>query len=305
MRKDIEAKIENLLAYLECHGKIETIHKSKTDIVPISHFNAAELFLEEFIDNKYFTTEEDRGYFPDVQVSDLDVPMDVCFIRTAMDDVADGNDKGVYQVTRLRYIHPREIRGKVKIYHPLAHEITYGFFYMSGKVITAKDYIAPIGKTWKRLTPTWAEGNGTKTDPQIHRVATMCCGIEFTNRYQWFLEIGYKDTKSIKVPCSIDALQEIFKLRDIADGKKRRDALRNWVCEHIRRTETRETKVRAHLRGSMNFTAGEWSFKIHPSRYDKQLNKEPLPWAGAYKEIKTQTLDIDGVESAYNQKDGL
>lgn len=300
MRQDIEAKIENILAYLECHGEIDTIHKSKTDIVPISHFNAAEPFLEEFIDDKYFTSQNDRGYFPDVQVSDLDVPMDVCIIRTAMEDISDGNDKGVYQVSRLRYIHPKEIRGKVKMYHPLAHEITYGFFHMSGKVVTAKDYIAPIGKTWKRLAPTWDAGRELmKSDPQIHSFATMACGIEFTNRYQWFLEIGYKNTKSIKVPCSVDALQEIFRLRDIVDGKNRRDALRNWVCEHMRRTETKETKVRAHLRGSMEFTAGEWSFKIIPSRYDRQLNKEPLPYAGAYRNIKTNVLDVDGKVSVY------
>lgn len=55
---------------------------------------------------------------------------------------------------------------------------------------------------------------------------------------------------------SLSQLKELFSLRDVPDGKKRRVMLRNWVAKHMRRKPSNPdefVEVRKHLRGREDF----------------------------------------------------
>jgi hypothetical protein len=91
--------------------------------------------------------------------------------------------------------------------------------------------------------------------------------------YLWHISVGYAGrTASLLLPCDAASALELFKFRDLPEGKKRRDALLHWVSEHWRRKPTDYTeavKVHEHLRGQTEFKwANGLNVSIRPAVED-------------------------------------
>lgn len=100
------------------------------------------------------------------------------------------------------------------------------------------------------------------------RVANM---VLFSRRYQWYVKLGYEGKVGILFPTSPDGAREVFRLRDIPNGKARRSALLHWVSSHWRRVPslpTKGTMVRQHMRGAESFSWNGLVCKITPAAYD-------------------------------------
>ena len=293
----IEASAETVIAYTEFSDKkVKPLGGNKSNKISKLYFDGAEPWIDGATES---LLKSERLFFADANIQDLSSSLDVtAFMPMKQDKQSEKeNDQTLYHTIRARYASPSEYRGKLKYSHPLTHEISAMFFSMSGKVETIRDYYAPINGKWMCIAPSWTDDpKRLKYNAEAHNTLCMATAVHFTNRYQWFLYIKNRETQtSVKVPCSIESLQECYRLRDIVDGKKRRDALRNWVREHWRKTETKETKVRAHLRGAMKFSMGDWDLCILPSEYDRLINREPVKNAGIYKNFKLNMQVDDGL----------
>lgn len=70
-------------------------------------------------------------------------------------------------------------------------------------------------------------------------------------------------------------VRSLLKLRDIPQGKKRREALLHWVSEHWRqqrKDEESESYVRKHLRGAEKCTYKAYSIDVQASKEDDVQN---------------------------------
>jgi hypothetical protein len=96
-------------------------------------------------------------------------------------------------------------------------------------------------------------------------------------RYEWQLSIGSEGCPSAAFVVERNALPSFVKIRDIADGKRRRDALLHFVCEHSRRKprasedERPDVFVRKHLRGEHVFRWDGFVFEIKPPKFDAEV----------------------------------
>jgi len=75
----------------------------------------------------------------------------------------------------------------------------------------------------------------------------------------------------VSIPTDPTGIKEVWKLRDVAPGKKRRDALLHWVESHWRQNRVdpeMETMVRKHLRGSREFSCGDLRMQVRESEVD-------------------------------------
>jgi hypothetical protein len=101
-------------------------------------------------------------------------------------------------------------------------------------------------------------------------------GATFEQHYYWYVDICYKDNIELSFVTSPGGAKEIFRLRDIPNGKERRVALRNWVAEHFRKSKIdpeESIKVRQHLRGGVEFDWNGLHIRIRPSEEDIILNE--------------------------------
>jgi hypothetical protein len=111
--------------------------------------------------------------------------------------------------------------------------------------------------------------------------APFVCGLEQCKRNYWQVTTKFDDVcPSLTLLTDPTGVKEFWKLRDIPEGRKRRDALLHWVDDHWRRNRKDpeiETYVRKHMRGAEELRQGQFYAKITPSDMDEltlQIAKE-------------------------------
>jgi hypothetical protein len=172
-----------------------------------------------------------------------------------------------------------EIDGAVALYYS---EIDpYGKFVKfpvnkrrQGKVVVNKIY-----------NPEWlfmfANGNmncvGSANDDlykskKLSFLAPFLCGVAQSVSSYWRVVTKFESTcPSLTMLTDAWGVKEFWKLRDIPEGKKRREALLHWVSQHWRQKRNDpdvEVYVRKHMRGSDNLTQGNMTAKIFASESD-------------------------------------
>lgn len=93
--------------------------------------------------------------------------------------------------------------------------------------------------------------------------------------YEWFVYIKENENSiGIKVPVKPEATKEIFALRNVEEGKRKK-AICNYVKEHLRLSpvkdcdeEYRQILVREHLRGQSKFNWRGLEVHVIPAQYD-------------------------------------
>jgi len=213
---------------------------------------------------------DDYLIFRDAGPRDLTRPLDVKIIAEDTDCAGD------FVAHRVRAITPKQARGEVRRPLPYMVDLAH-LFFSPDKPALARRWImgSTDGVWWQSLT------NAAIPDPtldaQFSDIINVGHGIRFTQDYFWSVQLGWIGLPLIRIPTDPVGAREVFRLRDIPEGKARRAALRHWVEEHWRkdrRDPSEEVKVREHLRGKTVFTWGDLQCIITPSTYDIERARE-------------------------------
>jgi hypothetical protein len=99
----------------------------------------------------------------------------------------------------------------------------------------------------------------------------LAIAVALRQRYEWAVNIGFEKSPSVRIVTDPTGMKELFRLREIADGRDRRDTLMTWVSDHWRKSredEDVEVYVRKHLRGGRRFEWRGMECEIVPAQFD-------------------------------------
>lgn len=106
----------------------------------------------------------------------------------------------------------------------------------------------------------------------------------------WQIKTRLEGTSStITLLTDPTGVKEFWKLRDIPEGKRRREALLHWVSDHWRQTRNDpdvEGYVRTHLRGSTSLQFKDIAAEIIPSNLDLLREQKAIAHRKQLKDLK-------------------
>lgn len=93
----------------------------------------------------------------------------------------------------------------------------------------------------------------------IYHWAHICMAAQFNLENQNYVYLKPENAKiGFKLPLDdLGQVKELFAMRDVPDGYKRRAALRHWVAKHMRKKPSKpdeKVEVKRHLRGKEEFS---------------------------------------------------
>lgn len=140
----------------------------------------------------------------------------------------------------------------------------------SGLKLSASMPLAYIGGKWVEAKHMVLQQKKKETY-QAHTMGLISTGLALSLRYQWTVWLGHKDGPRVRLLSDPTGAREVFRLRDIPQGRERRAALRNWVTDHWRKSRKAEDDaawVARHLRGAMDFDWNGLRCRIQPPDFD-------------------------------------
>jgi hypothetical protein len=114
---------------------------------------------------------------------------------------------------------------------------------------------------------------GTWSSKELDGQLDCCIGLQLTCRYQWLADIRIDRSPTIRLLMGPHEAKEIFRLREIEDGAKRRSALLHIVRAHARRkrhTENDTVEVREHLKGKETLKWSGCEVRLSPPQFDRE-----------------------------------
>lgn len=236
---------------------------------------------------------DDWFVFGDASPTDIDWPIDICYLAPQPSD-----NWCKWQIQRFQATYPDEVRGKVKRVckymmrrsvwfaprdasdHPAATETV--LVYLMGRWVEAG-----TGQNWSITGERGSiDGYSPAAETQTEENAlggSAACGLAFNRRYEWGVEISIaENAPSIFLPSDPTGLRAMFAHRSRNPLTNRRDALLHWVREHFRRKRHDQQDaawVRRYLRGKWAFDWYGMRAVIHPSQFDieQALTLRPPP----------------------------
>lgn len=279
---EIDATIEKIV------DKVMDTKPHKKSRVPLSAFAEAEPMGSDWDAIKHaHSLGDDRSFFIDAALRDV-----TCLDAAMIGDLEEtgGEDRqrieGGVSLTRVRVVDPKTLRGTLTTYSPHVLELLHGHIEPSGKYLAERTFlglgsdripikdarVVVLGENGVRA-PTGLElpAKRSRLFPVSREQLAAHAGIFFTRHYEWSVSIGRPGGMSVSIATDPIGAQEVFRLRDIPEGRSRRAALLHWVREHWRKRRTdpsEKTKVMTHLRGATSFVWNGLACKIRPSVHD-------------------------------------
>ena len=218
------------------------------------------------------TDEERSALLPpsrEITLLDLKDRLDVCEIA---DDGTPGVPHGSVAVSRIRVVSPSEYRGAAPFRKHVARIDAAFVDGLGNFAVSRSGYVGSHnGRQWEHITTgsrLWpAEGRDKVTE-------TINCSsmIQYLRQREWRVVLGYEQSPGLSLSISPSGAQEVFRLRDIPNGRERRMALRHWVRTYWRKVpgSGEAAEVRAHLRGATNFVWNglRCSIRVPPEQMD-------------------------------------
>lgn len=122
------------------------------------------------------------------------------------------------------------------------------------------------GAKWFSLE---VDSEAAAKEGMLHRANELLVGLAAGIRAHWIAKVRIQeDVPSLSLLTDPTGVKELWKMRDVPAGKKRREALLNWVCDHWRQDRSDpevEVYVRKHMRGQDLFAHGSMNVCIIPS----------------------------------------
>lgn len=288
IRKDFIAKLENALMFLN-YKHLNIWHSEAIKKASLKEFDGAWLL------DLNLRLKEGENFafrpFGDLQVSpDMFPEMNMKFMNLS-------GELGMLE--KYRFLNAKEKRNLSKFMHIFSHSmgiLDYGkqrWFtskegYGINKMKEKKDikYALPIhtplrqGYYFKEsdIKKRIEDAVNGNDDMYLHMVRGFHLSLQLslTYHYEWSCYIKENDDSiGIRIPIHPSSSKEVFVLRNIPEGKKRRAAIVNFVKDHYRTIKglgnEREVLIKKHLRGDLKFTWRGLKVQISPSPYD--INK--------------------------------
>jgi hypothetical protein len=277
--RDLLTYVEELLELFD-HGEVlrdYVMPVSKDHILPLNYFQRVHPLLNPISD-------PDRLIFSDVRPNDLEGEhWDISFLNWNEEDPEE-NERPHYNIHRFRRANLKELRGR-PLYSSIVSEHAVALLFPDAKYMTARTYAFYVNGNWLKPDRTFLEYRDSdglqnletrntgliwerESDPRV------ALGLQFNSFYEWNVDIRRENSLELSFVTDPIGAQEIFRLRDIPEGKARRAALRNWVMQHWRKTRDVDVKVRRHLRGAEQFNWNGLYCTIRPSPDDLRLNEK-------------------------------
>lgn len=201
------------------------------------------------------------------------------------DDQKLGDDE--VRVTRFRQVPDAAVRGRASFQSGPKIELRHRFIGTDGKPRDGGSEFAVwrAGK-WIGMTPApihrtdlWRSSDGVPLSRIIAgmgRMSGMSIVAQHNRPMHWAVMLGFDGSPSVHFQTTPTGAREVFRLRDIPNGKSRRTALRHWVREHWRKKHddpADESKVREHLRGATSFVWNGLRCSVRPAQEDLDRHK--------------------------------
>lgn len=265
-----EKEVDRIMAYMTLARFERTKEGQGHEKIPLSNFSGALSLL----DNSGIGIEENRPVsISGASLNDVrDINVDFSFIQPALIEV-DADKGSMWQVMRYKALGLKEKRG-----WPLSHLPTMQadicYVRENGQYDTARTHFIKHNNTWKMYFPYNSENPLGSKDMDDKRTwdenIGVALGMLFCNEFYWTAEIGYQDNPSVKFHCTPEGSRELFRLRDVPEGKQRRTAIKHWVQTHsrIKSNYDESITIQKYLRGEMNFVWNGLKCIIRPSPSD-------------------------------------
>lgn len=190
--------------------------------------------------------------------------------------------KGTYMFSlqRMRRIPLREVRGLFRPRSSEVLEVSDAHLFNDGTYFSNREYWQFFSGAWYCVGLPIEIDPPVRIDDDVQMSPWASKAIALSGEYDWQTHIGLniKTTPAISMTTDPVSAKDVFKLRDIPPGKERREALRNWVSGHWRKSRCGEEYAKnfiwPHLRGSEEFIWNGLYCKIQPSAYDLRKAKE-------------------------------
>lgn len=198
--------------------------------------------------------------------------------------VKKGEDKDWFDIFLCNFtpILPKQARGFARIFSPWMGivNIAVADKFHKKQMVTAKSVVSFVGGRWvgAESRTIWEGPKGSEfpqrnmfADPELMRSISLMNGMALRHRYEWAVSLGFENCPSVRFSTDPTGIKELFRLRDVPDGRDKRSALMNWVSDHWRQDRKDsdvETYVRKHLRGTTKFNWRGFEAKLMPSAFD-------------------------------------
>lgn len=309
----LEKQIDDVLTYMSLAAPERAQTSSKLDFADLSYFDGAEPQFEAFDESKAAASGRKHERLPEgveellserpydvirhaVEREGLDGlrgllrPLDYAVVKKANADWgADGASTPRYVLVRARQVSLKQARGKLARDCQIAVRITTASVLENGSMSHAiHDHIGwSMGRWWPGRGCFYSREQPGASDVVNDNVELFQCRVyevrlaSIAQREadrQWRVLLGWEGHPRMSFVTSAVGVREVFRLRDIPNGKQRRAALRHWVSSHWRETSDPDVdlKIRAHLRGAVAFTWNGLACKIIPAIEERQANRERL-----------------------------
>lgn len=198
---------------------------------------------------------QDYGIFTDVKISDLTSKPNISVLVL-------GNTDGIgakkeCQFLRFSEMTPKQFRKKCGLFTPKPYILETMF------ETRTKPLVAPFSTRNGNLTilePPNLPPISNRLREELYISAQNLLGVQFNleNQPRVYLKPS-NDRIGFTLPIeNLSQLKELFSLREIPDGRKRRLALLHWVSKHLRTKPSNpdeKVEVKKYLRGQTDF---EW-----------------------------------------------
>lgn len=262
MNQSLDQIVETIITFMEC-SHYRSINGKLARLKP-RWFDGAEPMLEGAMELTHGSYENDYIFFADALPRDLPGPLDVAFVGRNEDD-PDG-----FGVSRYRQPSLQETRGRLRRQMPFVVDVGMAVIDGDGTGITARSFLGSgDGRNFTNIT-SGQRDSGFKDEDMSRRIQ-LAMAVAFTRQFFWSVKIGYAGGPMLRLPTDPVGAREVFRLRDIPEGRQRRTAIRHWVSEHWRKRRhdpAEEVKVREHLRAATTFTWSGLRCEIRPSDDD-------------------------------------
>lgn len=261
----LDVVIDHILSYMslsELRQDSPAFHK-----LPLSWFSDAEPLMKEWLAtfHRARASTSERLFFGDAKPSDVGA-FDISWLGSVDEMPASGG----FSLQRHRRVPLKEVRGKFALQTGVVVESSTAVINPAATYESAKMLYEYRGGKWISVANHAGFRSGTFVAEEHHAIQ-MAMGIAFTRQYEWRVSLGWVGCPTISFVTDPVGAREVFRLRDLPNGRSRRSALRHWVREHWRRARrdgAEESKVRAHLRGATEFTWNGLACRIMPSADD-------------------------------------
>lgn len=220
---------------------------------------------------------EDRDFWlflPEECTPDVLWPINVGWIMNK-------DEEAELRLAKFITVTPKEVRGYVHRFgrYMIREDLA---LVDNSKLLTASAVMVWAGNQWltadkKRIWDNEIPQEAFRT-PELERVhPAVAIGMALRHRYEWAVVLGLEGSPSVRFVTDPTGIKDMFRIRDIPEGRDRRAALLAWITDHWRQNRDDpdlEVYVRKHLRGATSFTFKGMKASIIPSQFDvEKLNR--------------------------------